>query len=219
MLVDSNKFLYIYVVDRDLGFAPNPFHGSCTLATCKPGIRKSATVGDWIMGVGGTRLNATGRCIYLMKVTEIITFDEYWKDSRFRLKKPARNGSSVMMVGDNIYHRESINEPWIQEDSHHSNPDGTTNEVNLERDTKTINVLISSFFFYFGSEAPIVDLDSIGYSNNRGYSKKYLGEKEAANFITEIERTYRKNINIILADPLNFDIASKRVDQGTGKII
>jgi hypothetical protein len=219
MLVDPNKFLYIYVVDRDLGFAPNPFHGYCTLATCKPGIRKSASVGDWIMGVGGTRLNATGRCVYLMKVNEIITFDEYWGNSRFRLKKPVRNGSLVMMVGDNIYHREGVNEPWIQEDSHHSNSDGTTNEVNLERDTKSINVLISSFFFYFGSAAPNIDLASIGYSNNRGYSKKSLADKPVADFITDIERNYRKNINIIIADPINFGIASKRVDQGTGKLV
>ena len=188
------------------------------MATCKPGIRNGASVGDWIMGVGGTRLKATGRCVYLMKVTEIITFDEYWEDSRFRLKKPVRNGSLVMMVGDNIYHRENKNTSWIQEDSHHSNPDGSIKFSNLQRDTKSNNVLISSLFFYFGSEAPIVNLDSIGYSNNRGYSKKPLAEQENTNFISKIEREHRKNKNIILADPFNFDIASKRVDQETGKI-
>src|SRR5712671_5339411 len=32
--------LYSYVVARDFGFAPNPFFGVCTLATCKPDIRK-----------------------------------------------------------------------------------------------------------------------------------------------------------------------------------
>lgn len=218
MLIDSSKYLYIYVVDRDFGFAPNPFHGYCTMATCKPGIRNSASVGDWIMGVGGTRLKATGRCVYLMKVTEITTFDEYWEDSRFRLKKPVRNGSLVMMVGDNIYHRENKNTSWIQEDSHHSNPDGSINFSNLQGDTKSNNVLISSLFFYFGSEAPIVNLDSIGYSNKRGYSKKPLAEQENTNFISEIEREHKKNKNIILADPFNFDIASKRVDQETGKI-
>ena len=85
MLVNPNKFLYIYVVARDFGFAPNPFHGYCTLATCKPGIRNSASIDDWIMGVGGSRLNATGRCIYLMKVTEIINYNDYWKDERFKI--------------------------------------------------------------------------------------------------------------------------------------
>ncbi|MCY4463553.1 MAG: hypothetical protein OXC26_24640 [Albidovulum sp.] len=56
--------MYIYVVDRDFGFAPNPFHGVRTLACCKPGIRSPAQVGDWVFGVGGKRLNATGRCAY-----------------------------------------------------------------------------------------------------------------------------------------------------------
>ena len=32
--------LYSYIVARDFGFAPNPFYGFCTLATCKPKIAK-----------------------------------------------------------------------------------------------------------------------------------------------------------------------------------
>src|SRR5262245_31415483 len=42
--------LYSYVVARDYGFAPNPFYGFCTLATCKPDIRRTADIGDWIVG-------------------------------------------------------------------------------------------------------------------------------------------------------------------------
>ena len=34
--------LYSYTVAADTGFAPNPFHGFCTLACCKPGIRRTA---------------------------------------------------------------------------------------------------------------------------------------------------------------------------------
>ncbi|HEB8848460.1 TPA: hypothetical protein R1A68_005502, partial [Klebsiella pneumoniae] len=94
MLIDPNSHLYVYAITRDFGFAPNPFHGSCTLATCKPGIRKSAKVGDWILGVGGANLkSAKKKCILLMKVSEKISFNGYWEDTRFSLKKPARNGS------------------------------------------------------------------------------------------------------------------------------
>ena len=28
--------LYSYIVATDSGFSPNPFHGFCTLACCKP---------------------------------------------------------------------------------------------------------------------------------------------------------------------------------------
>jgi hypothetical protein len=71
MLIEPNTHLFTYVIARDFGFAPNPFHGVCTLATCKPGIRKSASVGDWILGIGGKKLGLMHRkCILLMKVSE-----------------------------------------------------------------------------------------------------------------------------------------------------
>ena len=44
--------IYSYIVKRDYGFAPNPFYGYCTLATCKPVIRKHAEIGDIIVGIG-----------------------------------------------------------------------------------------------------------------------------------------------------------------------
>lgn len=218
MLEARAKYLYIYVVDRDFGFAPNPFHGYCTLATCKPDIRRQAKVGDWVMGVGGKRLKATGRCIFLMNVSEVLTFDTYWADIRFRLKRPLRNGSPVMMVGDNIYHRHATINAWIQEDSHHSNTDGTTNLKNLKTDTGSINVLISNRFYYFGCAAPFVDLASLGYTNGIGHRKKSFKDANVVTFVTNIESNHRKNMNVVVEDPFNFEHASKRVDQSTGKI-
>lgn len=213
-----SKFLYIYVVARDFGFAPNPYHGLCTLATCVPRIRSKAQVGDWVMGVGGSRLKAKGKSIYLMKVSETMTFNNYWSDARFARKKPLRNGSLMMMVGDNVYHQEVGNKTWIQLDSHHSNPDGSTNEGNLETDTSSDNVLISDHFYYFGKSAPEVDLSLIGYKNHRGHSKKSLGDDNVATFISRIEERYKKQTNLILDDPFDFLTASKRVNQATGKI-
>lgn len=218
MLKESKRTLYIYVVERDFGFAPNPFHGYCTLATCKPRIRGSANVGDWVMGVGGGRLKATGRCIFLMNVSEIITFDTYWSDTMFRAKKSFRNGSPVMMVGDNIYHRNATSEEWIQEDSHHSNPDGSTNPTNLKTDTLSANVLISTHFYYFGSVAPSVDLPSIGYKNGRGHRKKSFEDANVVAFVKNIENNHRRDRNVVIADPFDFEEAAKRVDQSTGKI-
>lgn len=211
--------LYVYVVDRDFGFAPNPFHGYCTLATCKPGIRKAARIGDWVMGVGGRRLRATGKCIYLMRVTEKLTFETYWSDIRFRLKKPTRNGSSVMMLGDNIYHRNTTTGDWIQEDSHHSNRDGSMNNTNLKRDTKSESVLISNLFFYFGSAAPSIDLQSIKYKNIRSPIKKSLADFKVSALVKDIEEKNWRDRNVVIADPFLFSHAMKRVDQGTGKII
>jgi hypothetical protein len=56
--MSSNEIssLYSYVVRSDSGFAPNPFGEYCTLACCKPQIRKRARVGDWIVGCGSKAL-------------------------------------------------------------------------------------------------------------------------------------------------------------------
>lgn len=170
------------------------------------------------MGVGGGRLKATGKCIFVMNVSEIITFDTYWSDPRFRAKKAVRNGSPVMMVGDNIYHRGATSGDWLQEDSHHSNPDGSTNLRNLQTDTSSVNVLISSRFYYFGIAAPSVDLASIGYTNCRGHRKKSFADANVAAFVNNIEDFYRRDRNLVVADPFDFGQAGKRVDQGTGKI-
>ena len=139
--------VYIYVVDRDFGFAPNPFHGYCTLATCKPGIRNTAKAGDWVIGMGGGRLNATGSCVFAMRITGKITFNEYWLNPIYFDKKPVRNGSCRMMVGDNIYFLNPSNGKWQQADSHHSNVDGSLNEKNLSTDTKSDKILLSHHFY------------------------------------------------------------------------
>lgn len=139
---------YSYVVARDYGFAPNPFWGILTLATCKPKIRKRANVGDFV--IGHSPASDGNKIIYIMRVGMIISFDEYWNDSKYSIKRPVMNGSLVRMYGDNIYHHNEKDE-WIQEDSHHSLENGVVNKDNLKRDTGTTNnVLIADEFIYLG---------------------------------------------------------------------
>lgn len=145
--------LHSYVVRYDSGFAPNPFHGYCTLATCKPDIRKSANIGDWIIGVGSTdrKIQLGGKLVYAMKVTESLSFNKYYSDPRFQHKKPVLTGSRKQARGDNIYHcNDGI---WGQADSFHSNDDGSPKPEHISRDTKVDRVLISDDFIYFGGSA------------------------------------------------------------------
>lgn len=147
--------LYSYVVARDFGFAPNPFFGVCTLATCKPRIRKHAAVGDWVIGTGAkVRYGYSGRLIYAMQVNEVLDFDAYWNDARFLHKRPNLKGSLAMLYGDNIYHR--VGTRWIQSDSHHSLEKGRLNKANLEWDMSVDRVLIGHKFVYWGRSAPMI---------------------------------------------------------------
>jgi len=148
--------LFSYVVARDYGFAPNPFYGICTLATCKPVIRRTAVISDWIVGTGSAERSRRGHLVFAMQVAEITTFDDYWRDPRFAAKKPIMSGSIKQAFGDNIYHRETEDGPWLQANSHHSFADGTINQANVTTDTGTRNVLIGSDFIYFGGAGPAI---------------------------------------------------------------
>lgn len=218
MLIEPESQLYIYPIPRDLGFAPNPFHGICTLATCKPHIRGKAKLGDWVMGLAGANIKSIKHhCIFLMKVTEIVTFDEYWSDPRFEVKKSIRNGSKVRVLGDNIYHKDK-NGNWVQEDSHHSNADGSYNLENLKTDTGTTeNVLISTCFRYFGSEAEFVDLQKLDYGRIRNYRKISFDNNIYAKDIISHFFSARNEVNLVSSDPCHFDLYDQRVDQKSGQ--
>lgn len=147
--------LYSYVVRWDHGFAPNPFYGVCSVATCKPNIRKAAKVGHYVLGTGSAERELAGKVVFLMQVDEIITFDQYWSDPRFARKTPVMNGSLRQRFGDNIYHQE--NGEWVQADSRHSQIGSRPNLKNLKRDTgRTDRVLLGRDFIYWGGDGPKV---------------------------------------------------------------
>jgi Nucleotide modification associated domain 2 len=142
-------------MDHDFGFAPNPFHGVCTLACCKPGIRKHAKEGDLIMGTGSAPHGIAGHLCYWMRVEKILTFDQYWMSSSFVRKRPDLRGSLMWRYGDNIYHRDSSTGAWLQADSFHSLLGGVSKLANVRRDTfQTDHVLIGQDFCYWGGDKP-----------------------------------------------------------------
>lgn len=212
--------VFLYVVARDFGFAPNPFHGVCTLATCKPRIRKHAELGDWIVGLGGSANQAVGRCIFTMQVSEVSTFDSYWHDHRFLAKRPVRNGSRVMLLGDNIYHRDSQGR-WMQADSHHSHSDGTPNHHNLEHDTRVDRVLISRNFVYWGQSAtrlPAAVLEEAGATKNpRDYLRRSL--QRVPRLADWLRNAVNVSPNSILGDPFQFDKSARRYNVDVDRLI
>ena len=153
-LIPMSPTLYSYIVARDYGFAPNPFYGFCTLATCKPDIRRTATVGDWVIGTGSKRKGRSGFIVYAMRVTEAISFAAYWDDPRFQNKRPHLRGSLKKAFGDNIYFRDEYTNEWQQLDSHHTNEHGIQDFENIRTDTSTDRVLVSEDFVYWGGTGP-----------------------------------------------------------------
>ena len=137
--------LYRYTVTFDSGFAPNPYGGYCTLATCKPQVRKHANVGDWVAGFGSARRGRSGQLVYAMRVAETMTFEQYWCDPRFAAKKPQRSPCYEETCGDNVYHRDCDGD-WRQEACFHCSDE-------VSRDLSVNRVLVATEFVYYGDQS------------------------------------------------------------------
>ena len=164
---------------HDTGFAPNPFFGHLTLATCKPGLRKFREKGDWIAGFGSVTLCkdpvGSERLIFLMEITkDPLPMAEYYhgypkkrpKDSSYKeMQKQSGCGEKVFfkqfqdvtdidyrfIVGDNIYKPLNGNSQNPDDyDRLSSSPFHNTVE-DKARDISGVHVLISEYFYYFGS--------------------------------------------------------------------
>jgi hypothetical protein len=72
--------LYTYCLRYDYGSAPNPYWGICTLVICKPVIRRTADIGDWVVGFCSASFENNKyprHIVYAMKVTDKMTMKEY----------------------------------------------------------------------------------------------------------------------------------------------
>tara|TARA_Y100000590_G_C15741443_1_gene1020411 strand:+ start:4029 stop:5330 length:1302 start_codon:yes stop_codon:yes gene_type:complete len=145
-LVTEENRLYYYTITSDTGFAPNPSSGRLTLATCKPKIRKKAQVGDWIIGLHSVKDLDESVC-FLSRVSETLTLDQYFKDSRFTNKHVDNDPN-----GDCIYYHDGVGFVQVLND-HHSPRD-------YFKDTSVDRVLICSLFWYFGKKGFSSELTS-----------------------------------------------------------
>ena len=167
--------LFSYIVTHDTGFSPNPFWGYCTLACCKPAIRRTAKEGDWIVGLSPK--SRQNRIVFLMRVDEIKGFDEYWNDRRFHCKKPGFNTDFASRCGDNIYEPNSRG-GFRQIASLHSNEKCKTREDSKKKklDLSGQNVLISENFAYFGGRAEELPLGLRSLMVKRGHRSRFTDD-------------------------------------------
>jgi hypothetical protein len=91
--------VWSYVIACDRGSAPNYGGLAVTLTVCKPRIRRSAKVGDLVIGFNGKpRAKNPHSVRWAGVVAETIPMQDYWDHPRFRSKRPDRSE-----VADNIY--------------------------------------------------------------------------------------------------------------------
>lgn len=150
--------LYSYCLRFDDGAAPNPYSGICTLVICKPVIRRTAKIGDWIVGLGGVRSpigDISGKVVYAMLVTEKLSMQEY--DSFCRGKLPGKIpdwNSNIFeeKVGDCIYDFSRPGSPRMRP--------GVHDEDNRRVDLGGESALLSDHWYYFG-DSPVTLPDDL----------------------------------------------------------
>jgi hypothetical protein len=147
--------IYSYIVKYVTGLAPNPFFGKLTLNVCKPVIRRTANVGDWIIGTGSRNVKTksgnkdyAGKLVYAMKITAKMTMKEYdtYCQEELNKKIPFPDKKDwKRSLGDSIYDYSESDIPKIRKGLH--------DETNKATDLSGLNTLVSDHFYYFGENA------------------------------------------------------------------
>lgn len=148
--------LYSYTLAADDGAAPNPYGGVCTLAICKPGIRRTAELGDWIVGIGPTAgpngENLSYHLVYAMKVSRTMTLAQYYHHCQRSLtaKNPDWSASAPFQhqVGDCIYMPNAAGK-LVQLRGVHNMKD------NYDVDVGGLNALLAEEVFYYFGDDPV----------------------------------------------------------------
>jgi hypothetical protein len=148
--VEGYMKLYSYCLRWDDGAAPNPFWGICTLAICKPAIRRTAKTDDWVVGLGSANSpigDIADSVVYAMRVIDIRSLWGYdiLCQRKYQGKIPDWNSSDfTRRVGDCIYDYSQGSPPKLRPSVH--------SERNRKTDLGGENALISSHFYYFGNQ-------------------------------------------------------------------
>jgi hypothetical protein len=200
--------LFSYIVKHDTGFSPNPFWGRCTLADCKPAIRRTAQVGDWIVGL--TPKHSGNRVVFAMEVDEILGYASYYHDPRFAKKIPDyTKGKVIYKTGDNIY-KPLPNGGFQQLRSMHSYEEKENPETKVH-DLRGANVLVGTRFHYFGASGP--DLPARLNELKVGRAHKNRFSRETISDFLEFISLYPIGVN---ASPTNWPDSDNSWQQEQG---
>lgn len=144
-------------------------------------------MGDWIVGLSSK--SADNKLVYAMEVRDILTYEEYYRDDRFKVKIPDFNKKDVIYkCGDNIY-KPSASGEYLQLESMHSF--GPSENIRTKKhDLSGRYVLISRAFNYYGANAVNLPDNLQELKVARGHKNRFSPEviKNFLEFISKEDR-------------------------------
>jgi hypothetical protein len=183
--------LFSYCIPIDDGAAPNPFWNVCTLAICKPVIRRTAEEGDWIAALGSKEVNGvnySGKLVYAMKITRKMSLRKYHSYCKMMVPEKIPDIKHLeyqRRVGDCIYDFDQHSDGHLLPSVH--------SEDNRATDLRGMNALLSEHFYYFGKNA--IELpDKFKLLVRQGQGHQSIKNQPIKNeFIQWLEDGFEKN--------------------------
>lgn len=198
---DENSRMWSYKLTYDTMFAPNPFFDVLTLATCKPGIRRSpkSVPGTWIAGWTACNIHNADvygggidnckmgeeKLIYLAQIDENITLDEYWVRFPQKRSYPECGDDDPRSCGDNIYHGDKTDSDGniVAEDNKHGHEGA---ECALRDYFYGKNALICRRFYYFPKDNRLDVPDKFRALVHKGIGQKLISDALVDEFIAYV---------------------------------
>lgn len=211
--------LYTYCIPYDDGAAPNPYWGTCTLVICKPVIRRTAQIGDWIVATGSKNAPVLGdisnKIVYAMKVTDkkpMIKYDEHCKEELLEKIPDMNNKDFRRWKGDCIY-------DFSKNGTSPTQRKGVHNKDNVDTDLGGQYALLSTHFYYFGSEPVEMPLELKGIIHNQQGHKSNANDKYKEAFVNWLEKEHKDKLNNPVLIPgmlLGKDLSEADIDNCAG---
>jgi hypothetical protein len=145
-----------HVVTHDSGLAPNPLHGYCTSAVCTPShMNARLEEGDWL--VGNSPRRDGNRLVYAMRISKVMSMNQYFRSEMFGAKKPKADGAPEEQCGDNIYYQNE-DATWRRLPSvFHNDHKSFAKDVGSDRAGRP--VFVAEHFYYFGKQRVSIPLE------------------------------------------------------------
>jgi hypothetical protein len=131
--------IYFYKLIADNGGAPCVAKGLLSLAICKPMIRRTAEIGNIVIGFAANSLSEDNRLIYVARINEKLINGDYYRPGKYNGRADCiyewRNGRFVPRAGA-LYH---------------GSPGDLVHDLGHHPDYPRANTLFSQEFCYFGA--------------------------------------------------------------------
>lgn len=132
--------VYYYILSHDGGVAPCVDGGLLTLAICKPGIRRTGSQGDWIIGFSPKEMG--WKLSFVARITEKLHGENYYGSGLYDGRR------------DCIYRLDGNGDFTLRNSRIHNSAKNRAKDVGTkENKYENAWVLKSEEFWYFGAKA------------------------------------------------------------------